>query len=116
MLDREQSAGPAKTGLDLVRNEQDPVAIGDLAEARQEAHRWHHVATLSEHGLDDECGDTCRVHELGEESVELPLPVARALIGIVGTIRRPIARGVGSVIDRSREWLEIPTDRCPRAR
>ena len=78
VLDREQPPGAAESRLDLVRDQEDPMFAGDLAESWQEPRRRDHVAALAEHGLDDDGRHLLRVDELVERQVELGLPVARA--------------------------------------
>src|SRR6266851_2114576 len=57
MLDGEELAGPAETGLDLVGDEHDAVALGELAQRPQEL-RWRgDEAALAEDRLDDDRGD-----------------------------------------------------------
>ncbi len=58
----EESAGPRVAGLHFVDGEQDPVAVGQLAQCGQEAVGRHDIATLAEHGLDHERGHVIRRH------------------------------------------------------
>jgi hypothetical protein len=104
--DREQLPGAPEARLDLVGDQQDPVLPGDLAQARQEGRRRDDVATLAEHGLDDDRGHPLRVHHLVEEQVELRLPVAGARGRVVGAARRAVAVGIGGVVHRPGEGLE----------
>jgi hypothetical protein len=72
VLAREQAAGAAHTALHLVRDQEDPVGAGDLAQLREEARMGHHVAALSLHRLHDHRRHLGRIHGgaehgLGEE-------------------------------------------------
>jgi hypothetical protein len=73
LVNRPHRAGPPDAGLDLVGDEQDPVAVADLAEARHEAVLGDDVAALALDRLDDDCGDFRRRNELVEEDLVEPL-------------------------------------------
>ena len=57
---REPAPGAAEAGQDLVEDEQDAVAIADLADRREVAGRRHEDAVGAGHGLEDHGGDRLR--------------------------------------------------------
>ena len=60
VLDREELAGAAEAGLDLVGDEHDAVLPGQLAQPAHEVERRRHKAAFAKHRLDDD-----RRHTLG---------------------------------------------------
>ena len=67
-LGGEEAAGARVAGLHLVDGEQDPVAVGDLAQGGQEAVRRDDVSALPEHRLDHERGHVVRRDHGREEA------------------------------------------------
>ena len=57
VLDREEAAGAAEAGLHLVGDEDDAVAVADLAHACDELGRRDDEAALALHRLEDDRGD-----------------------------------------------------------
>src|SRR6266851_4215747 len=57
MLDREHASRPAVTGLHLVRDEHDSLAVADLAHALHELARRHDEAGLALYRLEDDGGN-----------------------------------------------------------
>ena len=60
VLHREELAGAAEPALDLVDDEEDPVLLGQRAEAVHEVGRGGDEAALAEDRLDDHGGDALR--------------------------------------------------------
>ena len=66
MLHREHAARAAEARLHLVDDEDDPLAVADLADALHELQRRDDEAGLALHGLDDDRGDRL-ARDLGRE-------------------------------------------------
>ncbi len=105
---RKDLPGAAHAGLHLVRDEEDAVGPGDLAQARHEAGRWHDVAALAEDRLDDDRRNVLGVRQRVQGQVELLLPVAGAArIGSVATAGRAVAIGERRAVHGAGERLEV---------
>ncbi len=124
VLDRPHPAGPAGARLDLVGDEQDPVAIADRAQARQEAVLGHDVAALALDRLDDDRGDLVGRGELVEQDLVEPAQVVdlaegrvedprqeRPEAGVVLRLRGGQAdRAVGPAVERAEEGDDVRAD------
>ena len=108
---RPEAAGAAEAGLDLVRDEQDAVLVGQLPQARQEPGRRHDVAALADDRLDDEGGDPPGVDQLGEQGRHGGLPVVPQRLVITATAVRI---GIRRVVHGARQRLEVAPDGDPR--
>ena len=75
VIDRPHPSGAPRPGLDLVGDEQDPVAIADLAKALEEAVLRDDVAALALDRLHDDRRDLTGGHELVEEDLVEPAQV-----------------------------------------
>ena len=82
MLDGEELAGAAETGLDLVGDEHDSVAVAELTELAHEVDRRGDEAALAEDRLDDDRGHAVRgdlgleeVAQVGKRRLGGPAPV-----------------------------------------
>ena len=62
MLDGEELAGPAATGLDLIGDEKDAVARGQLAQTTHEVNRRRYETAFAKHRLDDDRGHPFGAH------------------------------------------------------
>src|SRR5207237_148489 len=58
VLDGEELARAAEPGLDLIRDEEDAVALGELTQLAQEVEGCGHGSALAQDGLDDDRGDS----------------------------------------------------------
>lgn len=71
VLDSKVLARTTEAGLDLVDDEEDSVAVADLAHALEVAREGGNVASLAENGLDDDASRVARGRLLLEEELEL---------------------------------------------
>ena len=84
MLEAEELACPSESGLDLVGDQHDAVALGDLAQGREERYRGLQEFPVALHRFDNDRGDAVR-SDFGRE--DLVQSFERAL-------GRHVARGV----------------------
>ncbi len=99
----EETPGAGVSGLHLVDGEQDPVAIGHLAQGGQESVRWDHVAALAQDRLDQDGRDVIGRHQRREQLVD------GVHGGGQGRIGPAHAQGIGEghEVDAAHERLEV---------
>ena len=104
MFAGEHLAGPAVAGLHLVGDQENPVLVAELAQARHKGSRRHDVAALAQHRLDDEGGDVLgrdtRVEHLRDEIKDV---VQRRLVARPRGI--PVRVRIGHVVDAGEKRL-----------
>ena len=90
MLDAEELARAAETGLDLIRDEQDAVTVAELPQLAQEIERRRHEPALAQDRLDHDRGDAVgrdlrfeEVAEVGERRLRRPAAIRIGKGGLV---------------------------------
>jgi hypothetical protein len=93
----EEAAGASEAGLDLVDGEQDPVAVGHVAQRREEAIQGRHVAALAEHRLDHERRHVVGIDHGGEQLLDR----------VQGEAQGGLLASAGGVTQRVRKRREV---------
>ncbi len=99
-------ASAAKAGLNLISNEQDVVLGAQLAQLGQIAFGSGHIASFSQHWLQDDCGSVAGRRLLLENQLDLLERIVAASSASVAPSHTVEAKGKGSNIDSGNKWAE----------
>src|SRR4029077_7474249 len=103
---RPHLAGASDAALHLVADEQDAVAIAQVAEVSQIPRRRHDVASLALDWLDENCGNAVGRDFLGEQLLLDPRRAPPGALRLAAAILATVAIGVGDVMNLGQEGRE----------